>query len=128
MCRDGKFIVAANGHFMALRKQDGALELNPTNRTHVWHSITVDDLRRPVSYSTETSSWRLNPRMCSGFFLIEDSSLSLQQVDVRLCPVSRNVLIDNSGGLPIHTKRVGDIGEHQTKQYSSVIISGVVKW
>ena len=27
--RNGNFLLAANSHFMALRKQDGCLELNP---------------------------------------------------------------------------------------------------
>ena len=72
----GNFILTANAHFMALRKQDGCLERNPTNRTH------TDDLPIPVSYSGEQGCWRVNPQMCEGFFVIQDSCLRLCQLDV----------------------------------------------
>jgi len=76
----GSFILTANAHFMALRKQDGCLELNPTNRTHTWYPVSADDLPIPVSYSDEQGCWRVNPQMCEGFFVIQDSCLRLYQI------------------------------------------------
>ena len=50
---DGEFLLAANSHFMALRKQDGCLEMNPTNRTRVWHWLTeVDFLEALVAHAS----------------------------------------------------------------------------
>ncbi|CAE7800313.1 unnamed protein product [Symbiodinium sp. CCMP2592] len=72
--RDAKFLVAADAHFMALRKQDGCLQLNHTNRTHNWEAVQVDDIENPVSYSAE-HGWFLNPRLCTGFFAIEDAAV-----------------------------------------------------
>ena len=50
---NAEFLVAVNNHLMGIRKQDGCLEVNTSNRTHTWHKIYVDDLPSPLTYSVD---------------------------------------------------------------------------
>ena len=84
---NAEFLVAANNHFMGIRKQDGCLEVNTSNRTHTWHKIYVDDLPSPLTYSVDLGCWRMNPSTCTGFFVIQDLWMGVQQrcAKLRLC-------------------------------------------
>eukprot|EP00439_Symbiodinium_sp_Y106_P019360 s234_g2.t1 len=50
---NGQFIMTLGDHFLALRKIEGILEINHGNKRHEWKSAVID------------------PRACSGFFIIQ---------------------------------------------------------
>ena len=69
---NGEFILTVGNHFIALRKNDGCLEVNFGRRTHEWQSACRWQTSVPIGFAEDIGQWLIDPVACSGLFIIQD--------------------------------------------------------
>ena len=70
----GQFVVGYENHFVAVRRTDNGLEVNFTNKSHLWHPCRLSNLFPMAFHRPELqSACYLNPKYIDAVFRLSDT-------------------------------------------------------